>query len=99
MDTLHIFLIITNLIAITVAILFARMSFNMEKKMDLYEEWIVRFRTRVEYVYTRMKEVDDRNLFEKDDDVGFVFAELLRITKEFDESVKLQHEEETQSKK
>lgn len=98
MDVLHIFLIITNLIFLGAAILFARMSFNMEKKMDLYEEWIVRFRTRVEYVYTRMKEVDDRNLFDKDDDVGFVFTELLRITKEFDESVKLQHEEETQSK-
>lgn len=99
MDVLHIFLIITNLIAIGGLVFFARLSFNMERKMDIYEEWIVRFRTQIEYVYTRMKEVDDRNLFDKDDDVGFVFTELLRITQEFDESVKLEHEEETQSKK
>lgn len=98
MDVLHIFLIITNLIAVAGLVFFARMAFNMEKKMDIYEEWIVRFRTQIEYVYTRMKEVDNRNLFDKDDDVGFVFTELLRITKEFDESVKLQHEE-AQSKK
>ena len=32
--------------------------------------------------------VDDKNLFEKDDDVGFVFTEIVRITKEFDEKIK-----------
>jgi hypothetical protein len=32
--------------------------------------------------------VDDKNLFEKDDDVGFVFSEILRVTKEFNERIK-----------
>jgi hypothetical protein len=32
--------------------------------------------------------VDDKNLFEKDDDVGFVFSEVVRITKEFNDTVK-----------
>jgi hypothetical protein len=32
--------------------------------------------------------VDDKNLFEKDDDVGFVFSEILRVTEEFNESIK-----------
>jgi hypothetical protein len=32
--------------------------------------------------------VDDRNLFEKDDDVGATFESILQIIKEFDEKIK-----------
>ena len=46
------------------------------------------FRKEIDQVYARIKSVDDRNLFEKDDDVGFVFSEIVRITKEFDEKIK-----------
>ena len=46
------------------------------------------FRTEIGDVYKRIKAVDERNLFEKDDDVGTTFADILRITKEFDEKIK-----------
>lgn len=62
--------------------------FNMVKKIEVYEDWLDTFRAEVREVYARLKAVDDRNLFEKDDDVGFVFSEMLRITKEFDEKIK-----------
>lgn len=62
--------------------------FNMIKKIEIYEEWLDFFKTEVDDVYNKMKSVDDRNLFEKDDDVGFVFTELLRISKEFKERIK-----------
>lgn len=62
--------------------------YNLIKKVEVYEEWLDFFRTEVDDVYTRMKAVDERNLFEKDDDVGFVFSELLRISKEFSERIK-----------
>ena len=62
--------------------------YNMIKKIEVYEEWLNFFRTEVDDVYKRMKNVDDRNLFEKDDDVGFVFSELLRISKEFKDRIK-----------
>lgn len=62
--------------------------FNMIKKIEVYEDWLSFFRTEVDEVYNKMKSVDDRNLFEKDDDVGFVFAELLRISKEFKDRIK-----------
>lgn len=55
--------------------------YNMVKKIEIYEEWMAYFRTEVDDVYTRMKEVDDRNLFEKDDDVGFVFQNLFAFQK------------------
>ena len=62
--------------------------YNMIKKIETYEEWLDFFRSEVDDVYTRMKAVDDKNLFEKDDDVGFVFTELVRISKEFNERIK-----------
>ena len=62
--------------------------YNMIKKIETYEEWLEFFRGEVDEVYKRMKAVDDRNLFEKDDDVGFVFTELVRISKEFSERIK-----------
>lgn len=62
--------------------------YNLLKKIDIYEDWLDMFRTEIDEVYTRIKAVDDRNLFEKDDDVGFVFTEIVRITKEFDEKIK-----------
>jgi len=62
--------------------------YNMINKIEVYEEWLDYFRTEVDDVYKQMKAVDDRNLFEKDDDVGFVFSELVRISKEFSERIK-----------
>lgn len=62
--------------------------FNLLKKIEIYEEWLDLFRSEIDLVYKRIKAVDDKNLFEKDDDVGFVFAEIVRITKEFDEKIK-----------
>lgn len=63
-------------------------NLNQEKHINVYEEWVENFREQVDVVYLRMKAVDEQNLFEKDDDVGFVFSELLRISKEFSDSIK-----------
>lgn len=62
--------------------------FNLLKKIEIYENWLVMFRSEIDQVYTKIKAVDDKNLFDKDDDVGFVFTEIVRITKEFDEKIK-----------
>lgn len=62
--------------------------YNLIKKIEVYEDWLDMFRKEIDQVYARIKSVDDRNLFEKDDDVGFVFSEIVRITKEFDEKIK-----------
>ena len=62
--------------------------YNLLKKVEVYEDWVGEFRTEIDQFYIKLKEVDDKNLFEKDDDVGFVFSEILRISKEFNEKVK-----------
>jgi hypothetical protein len=58
---------------------------NLLRKIEVYEEWVSEFKTEINQMYGRIKEVDDRNLFEKDDDVGGTFSDILRITKEFND--------------
>jgi len=62
--------------------------YNMLKKIEVHEEWIEEYRTEIDNVYKRLKMVDDKNLFEKDDDVGFVFSEIQRVIQEFNDSIK-----------
>lgn len=62
--------------------------YNLTKKIEVYEDWVDEFRHEVGQMYDRLKMVDDKNLFEKDDDVGFVFSEVIRISKEFNDKIK-----------
>jgi CRISPR/Cas system-associated protein Cas5 (RAMP superfamily) len=78
--------IIIGLLVIIGALSYA--CFNLIKKIEIYEDWVNRFKSESDSLYQRLKIVDYKNLFEKDDDVGFVFSEVLRITKEFNETVK-----------
>ena len=61
---------------------------NQTRKLEVYEEWVQHFGDEIQNTYVRLKQVDERNIFEKDDDVGFVFSELLRISDEFNQKVK-----------
>lgn len=70
----------------TLALAYA--CYNLLRKIEVYEDWLDMFRSEIGDVYKRIKAVDEKNLFEKDDDVGFVFSEIVKITKEFDEKIK-----------
>lgn len=83
-------ILLLSIIAIESALIgvLVYVAFNLNRKNEVYESWLARFRNRLDETYAQLKSVDDRNLFEKDDDVGFVFSELVRIMKEFDEDIK-----------
>ena len=59
-----------------------------DDEIEVYEGWLNMFRSEIESFYKRLKMVDDKELFVRDDDVGFVFSEILRVTKEFNDTVK-----------
>lgn len=71
------------LIALTgISFYLVRISQN---KIDTYESWVVELQDDVNDVYKKMKFIDDRQLFEKDDDVGVVFNDLLMLIKKLNE--------------
>jgi len=61
---------------------------NCEELVDYNEKWSQYFILEIEKLYNSLKLIDDKNLFEKDDEVGFIFSEILKITEEFKEKIK-----------
>lgn len=56
------------------------------KKLSIYESYVIEYnnwvsnvRNDVQSTYLKMKEMDDKNIFYKDDEVGVVFQELLTL--------------------
>ena len=50
-------------------------------QIDTLDTWLLEFKLLVKNTYNKLKFVDDRRIFEKDDDVGFLFTDLLNIIK------------------
>jgi hypothetical protein len=53
----------------------------------LHQQWIVDIREDVNYVYKRMKLLDDKQIFQKDDEVGVVFTDLVNLITKLNERV------------
>jgi hypothetical protein len=49
------------------------------EQIDKLESWLLEFKLLVKNTYNKLKFVDDRGIFVKDDDVGFLFTDLLNI--------------------
>jgi len=69
-------------------LLFASVSVNvfllitlkkLFSQVDILEDWIINFKKSVENTFNKLKDVDNRGIFEKDDDVGFLFSDLKQI--------------------
>ena len=63
-------------------------TFNLLKKNEKQEDIVVgymqylnRFSSVIEASNKKLKEVDSRGIFEKDDDVGIIFSSILEIQK------------------
>jgi len=46
---------------------------NLTKKSEILETWIENFTTRVDTVYSELKQIDSTGHFEADDEVGSIF--------------------------
>lgn len=72
---------------------------KFEKEIDNYDEYVVRYQDELKNIYLNLKTIDDRSLFEKDDDVGSTFSEILRIVKELDDKINGTEEQTLDSNK
>lgn len=72
-------------------------TYNSQYKVDIYESWIVEFRDDINDVYNQMKIIDDRQIFEKDDEVGSIFTQLYfiiqKLNQRTDSNVKIKNQE------
>jgi hypothetical protein len=70
-------IVITILSIIVVALGYA--TYNLLKKLETYEKSIEEFYTSLSFVLHTMQALDERKMFESDDEVGTVFRQMSDI--------------------
>jgi hypothetical protein len=88
-EILLLILLLVSVSANVFLLITLKKSFN---QIDILEDWIINFKNSVESTFNKLKDVDNRGIFEKDDDVGFLFMDLKQIIESLNKKVK---EEET----
>jgi len=71
-------LLLISLIANIFLLIALKKSFQ---QIDELESWLIEFKQLVKNTYNKLKFVDDRGIFVKDDNIGFLFTDLLNIIK------------------
>ena len=51
-------------------------SWNLLKKQELTEDWLVALENRLSNIIDEVKEIDDKGMFEADDEVGTIFGQI-----------------------
>ncbi|MBT4207361.1 hypothetical protein HOE22_03350 [Candidatus Woesearchaeota archaeon] len=57
---------------------------NLFRKTELLENWVENFTQQIQIVQNQLKEVDDKGMFEADDEVGTIFKRIKQIVNELD---------------
>jgi hypothetical protein len=66
-------------VSIGINVYFGAMLNRSIDKNEQYEQWISDIQLAISKTYANLKQIDDRQLFEKDDDVGFVFSDIVKL--------------------
>lgn len=81
-----IILCVILILSISINVYFAKRSYKMIEKIEEYEDIITKqngviddLSTSITATYLKLKMVDDRGIFKSDDDVGFIFSEMLLL--------------------
>ena len=82
-------IILSVILTITICInVYLGMSLDRNfGKIDTLERWILEFRSDVDVTHNKLKEIDDKQMFQKDDDVGFVFAEIIKLIEKLNKRI------------
>ncbi len=60
------------------------LDINLDK-IETYQNWFLDIKKEVSVTYSKLKDLDDKQMFEKDDDVGFVFSEIVKLIEKLKE--------------
>ena len=58
---------------------------NLTRKVEQLEEWCELLATRVTWVQDKFKEIDSKEIFESDDEVGTIFSALKDVSQVLNE--------------
>lgn len=67
-------------------------------KNEIYESWILEYQDDLMKTYIRLKDLDSRGIFEKDDEVGFVFSNILNTLEDLKDKIYVEENFKTDQK-
>jgi len=79
-------LISCSVFTITLVVL-VYIIYNLYRKNTIYENWAARIYEKLTKLQSDIKQIDDKQIFESDDEVGAVFTELAETIQEFDHDI------------
>jgi len=60
-------------------------SWNLLKKQELTEDWLVALENRLSSIIKETKAIDEKGMFEADDEVGTIFEQIHNMIKTLNE--------------
>lgn len=75
------------------SIVFVYIIYNLYRKNTIYENWTEQMYEKLTKLQSDIKQIDDKQIFESDDEVGAVFKELVETIQEFDHDIKINKKE------
>ncbi len=73
--------------------MFVYIIYNLYRKNTIYENWTEQMYEKLTKLQSDIKQIDDKQIFESDDEVGEVFIELAETIQEFDHDIKINKKE------
>ena len=70
-----VFEILTGVFVVTTILGFYS-SWNLMKKQEITEDWLVALENRLSNIIKETKDIDDKGMFEADDEVGTIFEQI-----------------------
>lgn len=67
------------IMSISINVYFGALLNRNLDKIEEYEQWFNDIERAINITYTKLKLIDEKQMFEKDDDVGFVFSNILKL--------------------
>lgn len=68
-------------------------------QIDTLESWLLDFKGLVKNTYKKLKYIDDRGMFEKDDDVGVLFKDIKDIIELTNNRIQFESDDNDKTKK
>jgi len=90
---------ILTILFFLISVITSVITFYALRRINQYENFILRIQQMIEYSTERMKMVDNKGTFESDDEVGFFFKQLKDIQLILNEIFETEENEDAKTKK
>lgn len=81
------YLLYWTIISSLILLVLMYIIFNLYKKNKIYEDWVLDTKDKASLLYENIREVDSKDIFEKDDEVGVVFEQIKELISSFNKKV------------